>query len=111
MKMFADYIKERGGKDCIYSDKGFATYSFNESSCYIEEIYVTPEFRKSGEASHLTDEIAKEAQERGYNILTGSICPTANGSTESLKALLAYGFKLVSSTNNFIILSKEIGAK
>jgi predicted GNAT family acetyltransferase len=111
MKMFADYIKERGGKDIVYSDKGFATYSFNESSCYIEEIYVVPESRKSGEASRLTNEIAEIAKERGYKMLTGSVCPTANGSTESMKALLAYGFKLVSSTHNFIILSKEIGVK
>lgn len=109
--MYVDYIKERTNKDCIYSDKGFATFSFNESSCYIEDIYIKPEFRKSGEASRLADEITEIAKQKGYSILTGSVCPSGNGSTNSLKALLAYGFKLVSCTHDFIVLSKEIGSK
>lgn len=111
MKMFADYIKERENKDCIYTDKGFATYSFQDGSCYIENIYIKPEFRKTGEASLLADKISQIALENGYDVLTGSVSPLAKGSTESLKALLAYGFGLVSSTNNFIILSKKIGVK
>lgn len=111
MKMYADYIKERENKDCIYTDKGFATYSFNETSCYIEDIYVKPEFRQSGETKKLVDKIIESALEHGYTTLTGSVCPSAKGSTDSLKVLLAYGFKLLSSTNNFIIFSKEIGVK
>lgn len=111
MKMFADYIKERENKECLYSAKGFATFLFEKETCYIENIYVKPEFRKEGEASRLADEIADIAAKKGCKLLMGSVSPLANGSTDSLKVLLAYGFKLVSSTNNFIILSKEIGAK
>lgn len=111
MEMFAEYLKERENKECLYSDKGFATYLFDKQTCYIESIYVRPEFRKSGEASRLADKITEIAVERGCNLLMGSVCPSTNGSTASLKVLLAYGFGLVSSSGNFIILSKEIGAR
>jgi len=111
MKMFAEYIKERENKECIFSDKGFATFLFENKTCYIESIYVKQEHRKSGEASRLADKITEIAVEKGCNLLMGSVSPMANGSTASLKVLLAYGFNLVSSTNNFIILSKEIGVR
>lgn len=108
MSLYADYINERTGKEIVESDKGFATYYFHKDGCYIEDIYVQPDYRKSGEASNMANKIAEIAKSKGINKLYGTVCPSANNSTDSLKVLLAYGFKLDSSISNLIALVKEI---
>ena len=108
MTHFAEYIKERQGKEIIEDENGFATYYYVGPDCYIEDIYVTPEKRKSGVASLYANEIAKIAIEKNCLNLIGSVKPSANGSTESLKVLLAYGFKLHSATEDFIWFKKKL---
>lgn len=109
MDMYAKYLMERQGKHLLVSEgKGFATYEYQENHCYIEDIYVEPEFRKQKIASHLADVIAISAKAKGYNKLLGSVCPSTKGSQESLLVLLSYGFKLLSSQDNLIYLEKEI---
>ena|ERR1700722_12992962 len=108
MSLFSDYIQEREGKGLIETDKGFATYSFVKDGAYIEDIFVHKDHRHSGEAAQMADQIAILAKEKGLTKLFGSISPSANNSTISLKVLLAYGFQLNSSTNNFIWLEKDI---
>lgn len=108
MSLFGDYIKQRENKDIIETDKGFATYSVVKDGIYIEDIFVSSDYRHSHEAARMADQIAIIAKEKGLNKLFGSISPTANHSTSSLKVLLAYGFQLDSATNNFILLKKDI---
>lgn len=109
MSLYGQYIKEREGKDIVENDYGFATYMINkDNSCYIESIYVIPDARHDHVASQLADEIAYIAKSQGCNTLLGSVSPSANHSTSSLKVLLAYGFQLDSATNNFILMRKEI---
>lgn len=108
MSHYADYIREREGKETVEDARGFATYSILQDGVYIQEIYVRPEYRKEGVASHFADVIAGVARAKGYKKLFGSVCPSARGSTESLKVLLGYGFKLVSSETNFVWFVKEI---
>ena len=119
--MYADYIKERTGRESVYSDNGFATYMFFEAKpadgpapaveggCYIEDIYVDPAFRQSGQASSMADLIVADAVSKGYTKLYGTVAPTARGSTASLKVLLAYGFKLWKSDQNLVWFIKDIG--
>jgi len=102
------YLKERENREIFEDEKGFATYSFSEDSCYIQDIFVKEEHRKEGIASYYADKISEIAREKGCKYLTGSVCPMAHGSTESLKVLLGYGFKLESSINNFIFFKKEL---
>ena len=109
MSLYAQYIAEREGKHIIESDKGFATYVFNpDNSVYIQDIFVHPDYRHDHVAAHMADEIVKLSKERGCTRLYGSVVPSANNSTASLKVLFAYGFKLDKSTNDFIVVSKEI---
>jgi GNAT superfamily N-acetyltransferase len=75
---------------------------------YLEDIYILPEYRKNSIASTIANEIASLAKAKGCTRMLGSVIPTANNSTDSLKVLMAYGMKLDSCTNNFILLSKGI---
>lgn len=110
MDMFVDYIQERQGKSAIVIDGvGFATYYFTEENdCYIEDIFVVDGHRKTGAASEMADTISELARERSCKMLLGSVVPSVNGSTTSLKVLLGYGFKLMRSQDNFILFGKEL---
>ena len=105
---FAKYIKERENKEVIEDEYGFATYLYENDYVYIEDIYVIPEKRKDKIASKYADAIALEAKELGYNKMLGSVVPSSPNSTISLKVLLGYGFKLLSSQENMIYFIKEI---
>lgn len=109
MSLYADYIKEHRNDGCIESDKGFCTYRFlNEKQVYIVDIYVVPSQRKSREASLMADLVVKTAKDKGCTQLLGTVVPTAKNSTESLKVLLGYGMELDSSSNDMIIMKKDI---
>lgn len=109
MSTFGDYIKERQGKEIIEDDRGFATFQFlDDARCYIEDIYVRPDFRKRGVAKDMADKVAERAKSVGCKTLWGSVVPTAKGSTDSIKVLLAYGMSLDSSAVNLILFKKDL---
>lgn len=110
MSLYADYIKERSSDKIIELDFGFITYRHlaDQKSTYIVDIYVEPKKRLEGFGSMLADEVLKEAKKLKHEKIIGTIVPSANGSTESLKALLGYGMKLKSSFQDFILFEKDI---
>ena len=108
MSLYGQYIAERENKSIIETDKGFVTFYPMNGGLYLEDIYVIPEERHSREASKLADQVAEIALEKGLTKLYGSVVPSANNSTASLRVLLGYGFKLDSCTNNFILFRKEL---
>lgn len=108
MSLHSQYLKEIINKDVIELAEGFAVYSFSNDSCYIEEIFVLKEHRATGIASHLADKISDIAKQKGCTKLLGSVIPSAKNATTSLRVLLAYGFELNSSTNNFILMEKVL---
>lgn len=107
--MYFEYLTERR-PECkiLKNNKGFAVYSYIDEAVYIEEIYVKPEYRKEDVASQLSEVIQQEAKGLGYEILLGSVSPSANGSTDSLKVLLAHGMSLLSSQDDLIMFWKTL---
>lgn len=110
MSMYADYLKERTKDLIVETSSGFATYRYldDDKTVYIVDIFVIPEDRKSKAATIMADSIAKEAKERGCKKLIGSVVPSMNNSTASMKVLLGYGMSLDSATNDFIVFRKDI---
>jgi ribosomal protein S18 acetylase RimI-like enzyme len=108
MKLYAEYLMERENMNLLWDSKGFVVYECREDYIYIKDIYVDPSFRNCGIARTLADRVIELTKEKGCKNLIGSICPKANGSTESLKVLLAYGMKLLRSTEDLIYFIKEI---
>lgn len=106
--LYAKYIQEREGKEIIESGIGFMSFKIQGEECYIADVYIEPEFRKSGIATELCDKIAKVAKERGCKYLSGTVTPSLKGATVSLISQLNYGFKLHSCVDDFIILKKEL---
>lgn len=109
MSHYSAYIAEKTSKSIIETDKGFVTYSYpNQTTVYIEDIYIRPEFRNLHEASKLADQVIDIAREKGCTKALGSVVPSTKESTKSLSVLIAYGMSLVSSTNDFIVFEKGI---
>lgn len=106
--LHGQYLKERENKEIIESEKGFATFFFENDYVYLEDIFVNKKHRRSGECYKMADEVAKIAKEKGYKKMLGSVCPSAPSSTESLQVLINYGFKLASSTDNMIYFIKNL---
>lgn len=108
--MYAKYLKERTYDEILETDQGFATYRYiqDKNAVYIVDIYVLPEHRKSSIASKLADEICREALDKGCDLLIGTVCPTAKGSTDSIKVLIAYGMEVKSSSQDFIVFEKRL---
>lgn len=108
LSMMARYYKEREGFDFIETDKGFATYKIQGDECYIKDIFIMPEHRRSGHAFELGNQITEIAKVNNCKTLTGSVVPSLKGSTESLQALIKFGFKLNHCTTDFIVVVKEL---
>lgn len=106
--LYGQYILEREGKLIVEDADGFASFAIFNEDCYLENIYVVPEKRRSGHASILADRVSEIAKNKGCKRLIGSVRPSANGSTESMKALLAYGFKLLSASQDAIFFEKGL---
>lgn len=110
MSLYADYLSERTDDKIIEGPSGFVTYRYlNEGkSVYIIDIFTVPEKRKMGVAADFADMVVEEAKLRGCKEMLGTVNPSAKGSTASLKVLLAYGFSLLSCSNDVIIFKKEL---
>lgn len=108
MTLYAQYILEREGKEIIETDKGFATYSFNNGECYLQDIYVVPEFRKMGIMRQITEQVINKAKEKGCTYILGSVAVNAKNSSHSLRTLLNYDYKLYVVNSSMIFLKKDI---
>lgn len=111
MSHYKDYIKELKKYEMLEDDNGFATYGFmhdgGKKYCYIEDIYVVPEKRKTKVASQFADQVAVLAKQEGCSGLLGSVVPSLPGSHYRMQVLLGYGFKLHSSQYDLVYFVKE----
>lgn len=106
--LYAQYVLEREGKYILEDENGFATYFYTGEYCYIEDVYVTKEHRNTRYISKWEPLIIAEARSKGYSKLLTSVVPSANGSTESLRSVLSYGYKLLKCDSDIIYFIKEI---
>lgn len=110
ISLYSQYVMERSNDLVMDGPNSFALYRYleNGKTIYIIDIFVEKDSRKNGMASQLADSIVREAKLKGCTELIGSVVPSMNNSTESLKVLLGYGMSLHSAANDFIIFRKDI---
>ena len=108
MSHYAEYVKERAGHAVLEDARGFIVYVIGGEECYIVDAFTAPEYRRSGVASRMMSEIADIARGKGCTFLSCSVRANAKNATQSLTAILAYGFRLLSHDEKGIALVKEI---
>lgn len=107
--MWADYLKEREGKETIAAPgKGFIVYKIVGDECFICDAYTVPHHRSSRVCWDLADKVSDIAKRAGCKLLTASICPSLPGASVSMQAQLSYGFKIVKASEDWIVLAKEL---
>jgi predicted GNAT family acetyltransferase len=108
LSLYGQYILEREGKQILENEHGFFTFKFYGEECYIEDIFIKKDSRRSGIATDMANTVAEIARGAGCKVLTGTCVPSTHGATESMKAMFSYGFRIHSSQHDKIILIKEL---
>lgn len=106
--LFSQYKKEREGVSVLERPEGFATFKMNGEAVYLFDIFVAKESRRTRVGSEMANEICAIAKAQGCKKIFGSCDVRTNGSTESMKAMLAYGFRLVRNDGVLVWLEKEL---
>lgn len=96
------------GQKCIETAYGFCTYTVAPPELFIEDCYVIPEYRRTKHATHLVDQANAAGKELGCRLLTCCVNTKSGIATESTKAILSYGFKILRSTDAAVYFYKEI---
>ena len=108
--MYKKYIENQVLNSFVHeTDKGFITYNVNGKECQLEEIYVSPEYRRQGIAKELRDFASQDGKERGCEYIKGSIIIGTNMAEESCISMLKYGYKIWYSDGIIIYFKKDIG--
>ena len=105
---WANYLREREGKFVLERSEGFAIYTFIEKYCYIEDIYVAPEFRGSNVLPELMQEITTLALSKGYKWLLGSVDTKDKRASQNMAIHLHYGFKVLHNDSSLTYFQLEI---
>ncbi len=106
--LYAKYIKEREGAEIIELDEGFLSFQTSGEECFLKDLFILPEFRKEHVGARLVDELEKIGKERGCKIITGVICPAAQGATTAMLGAIKIGFSIHSSGVNQIFITRGI---
>lgn len=93
--LYARYIKEREGLNCIEREYGFCTWAVSpdQQELHIHEMFIVPERRRRGLATALIKELESEFKARGGKVLVSFLDQRAKGWEISRDVQIAYGFK------------------
>jgi len=115
--MYAAYTLEFENVQTIYrSEIGFANFSLetkreNSVDIYIQEVYVVPEKRGNKYATSLTNDCIKNARKlykKPVKTIYTSVGVDGETVNQSLRAITAFGFKLLKSEEKIIYFYKEL---
>lgn len=106
--LYAQYVKERLGKEVIENDDGFCTIVITNERFYIEDVFVRKEAREKGVAADFGRQACEWAKRMGYKEVWGSVFAKANGAEYSIQQLAKFGFRIATATQDMIYLKKEL---
>jgi GNAT superfamily N-acetyltransferase len=118
--LYADYMRETHGFETIIEseaneDVGFAVFKFiddHEDSTrrglYLQDMYVKPELRDTVIARRLADRVSGVGKEAGCRWLYTSVDPSAIDPTNSVRAIIRYGFELMSVKGSALYWKKSL---
>lgn len=112
--LYAQYILEREGRETFETDEGFVTYKIfkDQNYIYLVDMFIKEENREESKASQLfLNKVQEEGLEAGVDNVITSVAYGASGLENSIKLILANGFKVLEGNNQLIYFIKPIKLK
>jgi hypothetical protein len=106
--LYAQYLRERQGVESIWNQNGFIAYKCAGDECFIAELFVEPEARRSGACRELVERVMSVARASGRKVLTGNIHIKDPGHDQTLQAAYALGFKVIGAESGILFISKNV---
>lgn len=107
--LYRDYLLSHEGKHTIeIPNLGFIVYMIVDGVVHVDILYVDPKFRRQGSGTLLMNKILETHKSENLKAVTCVVDTKLNSPTESLKAILSYGFEVVGVNDHEILLYKEL---
>ena len=107
--MFGKYVQEREGGILVRVEHGFAIYKdAGDDFGYLQDMFVLPEHRKTGEGWQLFHKIVDIAKKSNKKALLTTTDTASNGATDSALIILKAGFSILKLENTLIWYILEI---
>jgi hypothetical protein len=74
MKLYAEYLKETSGRECVYTDSYFYTYIIKNEVVHLEEVYISKEKRNTGLIDKIVEDVYKLGKDNNCKYITSSAC-------------------------------------
>ena len=103
-----DFFKERGGF-VIENENGWCNFYIKGSHCYLENMYIYPEMRKSQKGTSLLSVLELQLVEiYSCKTLSTTISRDIGNPDTTLAICLKRGFNFSCSNDNVIVLTKDL---
>lgn len=106
--LYAQFLKEVHGLDCLEYEWGYATYELGPDYVYIIDIFVKPELRSAHKGVQLMHEIESIAKQKGAIKMYGSVAITSKEAMKNYKMLQHLGFQDSHQNDENLYLVREI---
>lgn len=107
MELFDEYMAEREGATVLRNEDGFLSFRIEGDECLILNFYVCPQKRRQLSSFCLLEDLLDRVRLSKCRWLSACVFIYTRNSTESLKAILAFGLKAVKAENGCITFIKE----
>jgi len=110
MKLYADYIKEREGRECKYTENCFVTYKIYDDNVSVFDIYSKPEVRGKQETLKFIQNFFNELKESGKKRVFGFTDERTEGWENSERLMIKLGFNSIGKNpednkyNNYMMI-------
>ncbi len=109
--LYGEYVKEKYGRDIVYSENGFATYKVNDVVCHIDCMFVRPSARNSGEGKQMLRRILEEVVPKGVTLVMCEVDTMGNGADLAMQKFFNAGFSLLDCAGSHVRMYLRVGDK
>ena len=107
--LYARYIAERAGAQILEESYGFIAYRISGLECFIMEMFLAPEARRSWQFKSLMMKLEDIAKSEGCSVITANVFLENPGASNTIIAGLKYGFKVRNGSGAAVLIAKELG--
>ncbi len=106
--LYAQFIKEVHGLECIEYSWGYATYELGQGYVYLIDVYIVPEERAAGKGPQLMEEVAAIGKQAGATRIFTSVAINSRDPKKNYEIIQRHGFQASHEDADNLYLVKDI---